>query len=92
MPSTDAGQPFWGYVIGAAALGGVLLFNQFIFRRRWTSYPTEEQYRSDHPESRMGRRTVCHKCKKQPARMAVAGRGYLYRCTGCEDERYRADA
>jgi hypothetical protein len=80
-----------GWFVGVGALAAVLLLNQWIFRRRWTSYPTAAEYLAAHPGSRKAGGIVCHRCGKTPARMGVSGRGSLYRCTGCEDELYRVD-
>jgi len=80
-----------GYIIGFGVLAGVLLLNQWIFRRRWTSYPTAEAYLAAHPQARQGGGIVCHQCRGKPASMAVGDKGRLYRCAFCETELYRVD-
>jgi hypothetical protein len=84
--------PSWtGYIVGFGALSGVLLLNQWIFQRRWKSYPTAEQYLAAHPGSRKGGDIVCHQCKGEASSLAVRGRDRLYRCAFCETELYRVD-
>jgi hypothetical protein len=40
---------YHGLIIGVAALALVLLINQLICRRRWTSYPSREDDLAAHP-------------------------------------------
>jgi hypothetical protein len=87
----DPPSPWMGYIVGFGALAAVLLLNQWIFSRRWKSYPTAAEYLAAHPESRKAGDIVCYRCGNRPARMGVRGRGSLYRCTWCEDELYRVD-
>lgn len=85
------GSPLTGYIVGFGALAAVVLLNQWIFSRRWKSYPTAEQYQSAHPASRKAGEIVCHQCGGKPASLTVGGRGRLYRCAFCETELYRVD-
>jgi hypothetical protein len=80
-----------GWVIGFGALAAVLVLNQWIFRRRWTSYPTAAEYVKAHPGSRKAGEIVCHRCAGKPASLAVGDKGRLYRCAFCETELYRVD-
>jgi hypothetical protein len=84
-------SPWLGYIVGFGALGAVLLLNQWIFQRRWKSYPTAEQYLAAHPGCRKAGDIVCHRCNGKALSLAVRGRGRLYRCAFCEDELYRVD-
>ena len=86
---------FWdqyhGLIIGIAVLALVLLANQLIFRRFWTSYPTLEAYLADHPGCDTAGGIVCATCRQKALEGPVVGRGRLYRCGWCETELYRVD-
>ncbi|WP_439364831.1 hypothetical protein ACNJYD_36575 [Bradyrhizobium sp. DASA03005] len=86
---------FWdqyhGLIIGFAALALVLLFNQFAYRRRWTSYPSREDYLAAHPGCATAEGVVCVTCRRKALVAPVAGRGRIYRCGWCDSELYRVD-
>ncbi|MDD1519564.1 hypothetical protein DCG74_07385 [Bradyrhizobium sp. WBAH42] len=86
---------FWdqyhGLIIGFAALALVLLFNQFASRRRWTSYPSREDYLAAHPGCATAEGVVCATCRRKALVAPVAGRGRIYRCGWCDSELYRVD-
>ncbi|MBR0779302.1 hypothetical protein JQ625_31175 [Bradyrhizobium diazoefficiens] len=86
---------FWdqyhGLVIGFAALGAVLLFNQSVWRRRWTSYPTREAYLAAHPGCDTVDGVRCATCQRKALVGPVAGRRHIYRCGWCDTELYRID-
>ena len=83
--------PYIGFVIGAAALGAVLVLNQVIYRWQWKAYPTLARYLAAHPECDKPQSVVCDHCGTGAAGMGVSGRGRIYRCTWCETELYRVD-
>jgi hypothetical protein len=80
-----------GLIIGFAALAGVLFLNQLIYRRRWTSYPSREDYLAAHPGCATGDGVVCAKCRQKAVSMPVRSAGRIYRCTWCDTELYRVD-
>jgi hypothetical protein len=80
-----------GYILSAAVFGAVLLFNQWTFRSRWKSYPTQAEYLTAHPHSNRAGGVVCHDCGTKALRAGVSGRGGLYRCSWCETELFRVD-
>ncbi|SFN79316.1 hypothetical protein SAMN05216330_101577 [Bradyrhizobium sp. Ghvi] len=86
---------FWdqyhGLIIGFGVLGLVLLFNQFIYRRYWTSYPTREAYIAAHPGCHTADGIVCATCGQKALTGPVAGKGRIYRCDWCDNELYRVD-
>lgn len=86
---------FWdqyhGLIIGFAVLALVLLANQLIYRRFWTSYPTREAYLAAHPGCETADGIVCATCRQKALEGPVAGRGRIYRCGWCETELYRVD-
>lgn len=87
---------FWdqyhGLIIGFGALGLVLLFNQLVYRRYWTSYPTREAYLAAHPGCGTVDGVVCATCRRKSAGMTVPHSGRIYRCTWCDTDLYRVDA
>jgi hypothetical protein len=85
------GSPYVGYIVGFSALAAVLALNQFVFRRRWKSYPTAAQYLAAHPECDKAGGIVCHQCRGRTSSLAVKDHGRLYRCAWCETELYRVD-
>jgi hypothetical protein len=67
------------------------LLNQWTFRSRWKSYPTQAEYLATHPHSNRAGGVVCHDCGTTALRAGVSGRGGLYRCSWCETELFRID-
>ena len=82
---------YHGYVVGFGALAAVLLINQLIFRRRWSSYPTREQYLAAYPGCATMDGVVCNACGQRAAGGGVIGAGRIYRCSWCDTELYRVD-
>jgi hypothetical protein len=82
---------YHGLIIGFAVLALVLVANQLIFRRFWTSYPTREAYLAAHPGCDTANGIVCATCRQKASEGPVAGRGRIYRCGWCETELYRVD-
>ena len=82
---------YHGWIVGFAALAAVLLLNQLIYRRRWKSYPTLEQYLATHPGCRETEGVVCSRCRRKALEARVMGAGRIYRCAWCETELYRID-
>jgi hypothetical protein len=85
-------MPYTGYIVGVAALVAVLLLNQLVFRHRWRSYPTREEYLSVHPDCDRTPDILCTRCGSKAASAGVLGRGWVWRCTWCETELFRDDA
>ncbi|QPF91418.1 hypothetical protein [Bradyrhizobium commune] len=82
---------YHGLIIGFAALAAVLLLNQLIYRRSWTSYPTREDYLAAHPGCATADGVVCDRCRQKASSMPVKGAGRIYRCAWCETDLYRVD-
>lgn len=86
---------FWdqyhGLIIGFAVLALVLLANQLIYRRFWTSYPTREAYLAAHPGCDTMDGVVCATCRRKSVGMTVPRAGRIYRCTWCDTDLYRLD-
>ena len=82
---------YGGLILGFAVLAAVLLLNQALFRRRWTSYPTREQYLAAHPECAKAGAIACHRCGQPATAAGVVGAGRIYRCAWCERELFRVD-
>ena len=82
---------YHGLIIGFAGLAAVLLLNQLIFRHRWKSYPTLDEYLAAHPGCETAAGIVCSRCGQRASGMGVMGTGRLYMCTRCETELYRVD-
>jgi hypothetical protein len=80
-----------GYLVGFGGLAAVLLLNQVIFRHRWASYPTLDEYLAAHPGCTKPDGVVCSKCGTKALGLGVRGRGRIYRCTSCETELFRMD-
>ena len=91
LPLLEFLDQYHGYIAGFAALGAVLLLNQLIFRRRWTSYPTLDEYLAAHPGCDTTEGVVCNRCRQTVSGAGVIGTGRIYRCTWCDTELYRAD-
>ena len=83
--------PYTGYIVAAAGFAAILLLNQWIYRRRWQSYPTLAQYLAAHPHCDAAKGVLCFRCGTKAARIGVRGRGSVFRCTSCETELYRID-
>ncbi|CCE11487.1 hypothetical protein BRAS3843_700001 [Bradyrhizobium sp. STM 3843] len=82
---------YHGWIVGFAALAAVLLLNQLIYRRRWKSYPTLEQYLATHPGCHEAEGVVCSRCRRKALGARVINAGRIYRCAWCETELYRID-
>jgi hypothetical protein len=87
----DVLGPYQGYVLGFLALAAVLLLNQLIFRRRWRSYPTRDEYLAAHPDCDTAGGVTCSRCGRKALGGGVIGAGRIYRCGWCEIELYRVD-
>ena len=82
---------YQGYILGFLALGAVLLLNQLIFRRRWHSYPTREEYLAAYPHCDTASGVTCKCCGQTALGGGVVGAGRIYRCSWCEIELFRVD-
>jgi hypothetical protein len=82
---------YHGLIIGFAVLAAVLFLNQLIYRRRWTSYPTREQYLAAHPGCDTVDGIVCDTCRRKAMVGPVPSMGRIYRCGWCDTELYRID-
>ena len=82
---------YGGYIFGFATLAAILFLNLLIYRHRWKSYPTLEEYLAAHPECDRVPDVLCSRCGTKAAGAGVVGRGCIYRCTWCETELYRVD-
>lgn len=90
-PLVETIDQYHGYIIGFAALAAILLLNQLIYRRSWTSYPTVDEYLRAHPGCDTMKGIVCSKCWQRASGGPVIGAGRLYRCAWCDTELYRID-
>src|SRR5215813_188075 len=84
-------EQYHGLIVGFAALAVVLLLNQLIFRHRWKSYPTLEEYLASHPACDTADGIVCSRCRQRALGGGVIGAGRIYRCSWCDTELYRVD-
>src|SRR5215471_4469270 len=91
LPLLELLDQYHGWIVGFAALGTVLLFNQVIFRRSWTSYPTLDEYLAAHPACDTTEGVVCSRCGQRALGGGVIGAGRIYRCSWCDTELYRID-
>lgn len=91
LPLLEFWDRYHGLIIGFAALGAVLLFNQWIYRRRWKSYPSLDDYLAAHPGCRTSDGVVCNACRRKALVAPVPSRGRIYRCGWCDSELYRID-
>ncbi len=88
---TELLDQYHGLIIGFAVLGAVVLLNQVIYRHRWKSFPTLDEYLAAHPHCGSTAGVLCNGCGRRGAGMGVIGSGRLYTCTHCETGLYRAD-
>ena len=82
---------YYGLAIGFAVLASVLLANQLIYRRGWTSYRTREAYLAAHPGCETADGVICSECGQKAASMPVRGSGRIFRCAWCDTDLYRVD-
>lgn len=91
LPLLEFWDQYHGLIIGFAALGAVLLVDQWIYRRSWKSCPSLDDYLAAHPGCRTPDGVVCNACPSKALVAPVARMGRIYRCGWCDTELYRID-